>query len=104
MDAQFGSRATRWGEFSPVGRLLTTGHIFKSLLLAKTFSCFCHRKRYVVLILTKNVLGDILGYFFTNSSGHPVQMKVVIQKHLLWWSIEEEQAHSLLGPYKQIKL
>jgi hypothetical protein len=25
-----------------------------------------------MLTLTKLVLGDLLGYFFTNSSGHPV--------------------------------
>jgi hypothetical protein len=36
----------------------------------KFWASFYHGKSYV-LILTKNVLGNILGDFFTNASGHP---------------------------------
>jgi hypothetical protein len=37
-----------------------------------SWASFFHGTSYV-FILTKNVLGYILGDFFTNSSGHPAQ-------------------------------
>jgi hypothetical protein len=67
-------------------------------------SYFCHGKSYA-LILNKNVLGYILGDFFTNASGRPgwlagcrwfvfsqipnAQKKKVLQMKLIRWSLFE---------------
>jgi hypothetical protein len=47
------------------------GRHFKISTTIKNFWAVFITKSYVVLILTKNVLGDTLGVFFTSSSGHP---------------------------------
>jgi hypothetical protein len=58
---------TKFGEFSPFGRLLTLRSYFKYfpnfwVTYVGTFS---------KLVLAEKNLGYILGDFFTNSSGHP---------------------------------
>jgi hypothetical protein len=60
-------RATKLGQLSPVGRFFYFGQIFlKNTEVAQIFGHFSHGKSFV-----KNRLGLNLGYFFTNSSGHP---------------------------------
>jgi hypothetical protein len=61
---------TRFGEFSPIGRLIA--EVFGKKIqkyLAKSFGPLSPRQR-CSFNLDKNGLGDILGDFFTNSSGH----------------------------------
>jgi hypothetical protein len=65
------SRVTRLSEFSPHGRLFTFGSVLKITEVGQIFwATYFHATSYV-LIMTKIWLGDILGDFFTNSSGHP---------------------------------
>jgi hypothetical protein len=59
------SRATRLGEFSPMGRLFTLGKGLKIKEVVHNFGA-----TFSTVFLTKSGLGNILGDFFTNSSGH----------------------------------
>jgi hypothetical protein len=62
---------TGLGEFLQVGRIVSFGQFFLIAELARiSFGNFFHSEIYVSL-LKKTRLGDILGDFFTNSSGHP---------------------------------
>jgi hypothetical protein len=65
--AQIENRVTRLGEFSPIGRL---GNILgNDGRSANSWATFCLETSYV--FFGKNGLGNTLGDFFTNSSGHP---------------------------------
>jgi hypothetical protein len=67
------TRVTRLDDFSPIGRLITLGIYFcenyskKAQIIGLRFS----RGKSYALSFTKNGLGHILGYFFTNSSCPP---------------------------------
>jgi hypothetical protein len=53
-----------------IGAIVFHGQFFFNYRINPNFGAtFYHVKSYV-LILTKNEVGYILGYFFTNSSGH----------------------------------
>jgi hypothetical protein len=64
------TRVTRLGEFSPKVWLLTLGSGLK-ITKAANFYGVLFPMVPVIINLTKNGLGYILGDFFTNSSGHP---------------------------------
>jgi hypothetical protein len=58
-------------DFSPIARSYTLASFFEKYNSSHPFwATFFNGKSYA-LILTKNELGDILGDFLTNSSGHP---------------------------------
>jgi hypothetical protein len=60
-----------WANFRQIGGcFLWTGY-FKITQLAQMYWLLFTTVKSVLLILTKNELGYILGDFFTNSSGHP---------------------------------
>jgi hypothetical protein len=62
---------TRLGDFSPLGRLFTLGSFLKRTEVAKLFGLLFKRSL---------ILGHILGYFFTNSSGHPGMFSLPVLK------------------------
>jgi hypothetical protein len=65
-------RATDLGDFLPFERLFTMAKL--KLQMYPTFwGVLLSSERGDEQFFTKNVLGYILGYFFTNSSGHPVR-------------------------------
>jgi hypothetical protein len=69
----------RLGEFSPIESLFTLGSFVKNYRRSTNiWATYLNGKSYV-LIISKNELGDILGDFFTNASGHPGLHKC------LWW-------------------
>jgi hypothetical protein len=59
------------GEFSPIGRLFSLGSSSKNCKSIPNILAAIFCGKHYVSILTKNVLGYILGDFFKNSSGHP---------------------------------
>jgi hypothetical protein len=65
-------RVTRFGEFSPLGRLYTLGHFFKTSLSSQNFGDTLFPRKSFVVKLTKYSLGFILGDSFTDTSGHAV--------------------------------
>jgi hypothetical protein len=68
----FLSRVTRFGECSTIGRLFFFGQFFENFRNSPNFcAAVLHGKSYVLLVV-KNVTGNILGDFFTNSSGRSV--------------------------------
>jgi hypothetical protein len=71
---------TRWGEFSPNGRLLTMGTFSKITEVAQIFELLFSKSINYLLILTKFGLGYILSDFFTNLSGHTVKDSKWIRK------------------------
>jgi hypothetical protein len=66
-----GARVTRFGEFSPIGWLLTLGSFCKQIKNSTIHWATCFHGIGCVLIFKRNWLGYILGDFFTNASGHP---------------------------------
>jgi hypothetical protein len=62
----------RLDDFSPIGRLFLLQFFEKYLSSQNSRASFFHGKRYA-LTLMKNVFGNILGEFQTNSSGHPAE-------------------------------
>jgi hypothetical protein len=62
-------------EFSSTGRLFTLGSFFK-LQNGKFGGYFLPRKKLCINFDKKIELSYILGYFFTNSSGHPASQQV----------------------------
>jgi hypothetical protein len=62
------SRVTR---FSPIGRLFSLGSLKKCKISPHFGQLFSSGKCDLLMDLTKNLLGSILGKIFTNSSGHP---------------------------------
>jgi hypothetical protein len=63
---------TRLGEFSPNARLFALGIFWKMTEIAHNFGILFPNFR-LCINFDKNGLGYILGDFFANSSGHPVQ-------------------------------
>jgi hypothetical protein len=59
------------GEFSPIGRWFTLGSFFENYERNADFISTFFSSTSCVLIHTKTGLGNILGDFFTYSSGHP---------------------------------
>jgi hypothetical protein len=62
------------GKVSPIGCLFTLGSIFFITVVAQIF----FPGKGDALISTKNGLGNALGDFFPNSSGHPASEKMSI--------------------------
>jgi hypothetical protein len=77
----FGSRVTRLGEFSPIGRLFTLGSFVENYRrMLKFLATFFLSKRHV-LILTKNALGYILGDFFHKPIWSPCLDRLLRFRH-----------------------
>jgi hypothetical protein len=62
------NRVTRLGDFLPFGPLFTLSWFLK---ITADFWANLYYSKIYALILAKNGLGNILGDFVTNSSGHP---------------------------------
>jgi hypothetical protein len=65
------ARVTRLGEFPPIRKLFTSIRVLKITEICSINWATFFRGANYELILTNNLLGYILGDFFTNSSGHP---------------------------------
>jgi hypothetical protein len=63
------TRVTRLGEFSPVGRLITLVIFVKMTEIAQIIGLHFSTVKVAYWFSQKN--GFIVGYFFTNASGHP---------------------------------
>jgi hypothetical protein len=70
------------GEFSPIGSLFTLGSFVKITEVAPIIALLFNGKIYV-LIISKTELGDILGDFFTNASGHPERITSHVFNYIL---------------------
>jgi hypothetical protein len=74
---------TRFGEFSPIGRLLTLDSFFcENYSNSKSHWTSCFHGKSCVLIFTRNGLGYVLGDFFTNASGHPGEEERNVQQQI----------------------
>jgi hypothetical protein len=70
---RFANRVTKLGEFSPIGWLLILGSFLKITEIAQVVVATYFRCKSFVLVLRKDGLGNTLGDFFVNASGHPVR-------------------------------
>jgi hypothetical protein len=61
-------RVTRLGEFSSIGRLFSLGNLQKE---PKILRCFFPLEKAALIYFDQKGLGNCLGEFLTNSSGHP---------------------------------
>jgi hypothetical protein len=79
---------SRWGEIRPNGWLFPFGSCLKITEVAHIFWLLNSVVKFMHWFRQKNWLGDILGHFFANSSGHPVGRKQkwpgTISSKVLW--------------------
>jgi hypothetical protein len=69
----FPIRATRLGEFSPIGRFVTLGSILKFTEVSQILGLLFAAVKVMKLILTKKGWATLhMCDVFTNSFGHPV--------------------------------
>jgi hypothetical protein len=66
------SNVTRLGELSPIGRLLTLSSFRKISKEAQTLGDTFFSEK-------SNTYKNVLGHFFTNSSGHPAQYIAIFE-------------------------
>jgi hypothetical protein len=59
------------GQNSPIGRLFYLGRFLKVTEVANIFEPLFPTVKVLNLFCPQNGFGHILGYLFTNSSGHP---------------------------------
>jgi hypothetical protein len=59
-----------------IGRVLSLSSLLKTRKRAKNIGLLFHGNRHT-FILTRHGLGHVLGIFFTNSSGHPADRKLL---------------------------